>query len=299
MTLFRTVSVLALASMAAPAMALDIGGGFSLTGNLEYERLDTGSTDINIALADVDLTYLHSSGFGGFVGVDSFSAGPSTSTETFYGALSYSGDFGRIQIGAPRTVIDDYVVTPEIGAVDFLEITLGQITGSILPLILFSSNETATGVRYDGSFGAASVGLAYHRVEDLDVVSAAVSYDFNQGKLMASVENLSSNSTSGSRFMIGGEYDFGQVTAGALFSSDNGITDAEAIKGYAVYSPTDRLDLTATVLHLSVSSTDATMYGLGVNYDLNEQLYVEAGYLGGDTVFSSQDMFTVGLGVNF
>lgn len=299
MSLFRTVSILALSSLAAPALALDLGGGFSLTGNLEYERLDTGSTEVNIAMLDADLTYLHSSGFGGFIGTDSFSAGSAPNSETFYGALSYSGDFGRIQIGAPRTVVKDYVVTPEIGAADYLDFALGQVTGSILPLILISGNETAAGMRYDGTFGATSVGLSYHHVEDVDVIAAAMTYGFNNGRLMASIENISSSGPSGTRYMIGGEYDFGKVTAGALFSTDSGITDADAIKAYAVYSVTDRLDVTATVLNMSVGPMDATMYGLGVNYDLTDQLYVDAGYVGGDTLFSSDDVFSVGLGVNF
>lgn len=299
MTLFRTVSVLALASMAAPAMALDIGGGFSLTGNLEYERLDAGSTEVNIGLLDADLNYQHSSGFGGFVGVNSFSIGSSDTAETFYGALSYSGDFGRIQIGAPRSVVGDYVDSPDIGGADFMGLSLAMATGPLLPFLLLTSDETATGLRYDGTFGALSVGLSYHTVEDLDVVAAAMTYGFDQGKLMASIEHLSDSGLSGSRYMIGGEYDFGQVTAGAVVSNDDLITDASTVKLYAVYSVNDRLDLTASAMRVSVTGNEIDMYGLAANFDLNDQIYVEAGYAAGDTLISSDDFFSVGLGVNF
>lgn len=299
MKLFCATSLLALTSLAAPALALDIGGGFSLIGNLEYERLDSGSSGANIAFLDADLSYLHSSGFGGFIGVDSISVSTGDTAEALYGALSYSGDFGRIEIGAPRSVINDYVVTPEIGTADFLDFTLAQFSGPFLPFIFLTTDETAIGLRYDGTFGATSVGLSYHKVDSASVISAAMSYGFDNGKLMASIEHLSDSGNSGTRFLIGGEYSFGQVTTGLLVSNDDGITDATAVKGYVVYSATDRLDLTASVLTASVGGSDLTIYGLGATYDLSDDLYAEVGYVGGDGVIGGGDVFTLAVGVNF
>jgi len=57
MRLLGTTSALALIGLASPALALDLGGGFTLSGNLEYEHLSVDSDDLGIGLLDADISY--------------------------------------------------------------------------------------------------------------------------------------------------------------------------------------------------------------------------------------------------
>lgn len=293
-----TASALAFIGMAAPVLALDLGGGFTLSGNLEYERLSVESTDLGIGLLDADVSYQHSSGFGGFVGIETLSYS-GDSVEAFYGALSYSGDFGKIQIGAPRNVLDDYVSAPAIGGADFFDFQLAPFTGSILPVALLSGDETAWGLRYDGTFGAASVGVSYHDVDGASLVDAAINYSLGQTLLMAGVEQISESGFSRASYFLGAEHDFGQVTAGAILADSELIGDGQTVQAYVVYSPTERLDLTASMLHAELDSDGGDLYGVDANFDLTDIVYVEAGYLGGDLFGGNADVYTVSLGVNF
>lgn len=298
MTLFRTVSVLALASIAAPAMALDIGGGFSLTGKLEYEHMSTKTSDQSFGLLNADLSYESASGFGGFIGVQAISAG--SSAEALYGALSYSGDFGKIQIGAPRGALNDYVSSPMIAGLDFFDLQAGMFTGSVLPILFLDSDQSQIGVRYDGSFGAANVGLSYHDLDGGQVIDAAMTYSFGDTIVKAGVEQVRDSGTTRNSVFLGAEHDFGQVTAGGVVgSSDFFGPNLRSVKLYAVYSPTDRLDLTATVLNLDSSGPNGTLYGLAANFDLTNGIYVEAGYMGSSGSGIGSDIAGLSVGVKF
>lgn len=298
MKLLSTASVLGLACLAAPAFALDIGGGFSLSGNFEYEHVSTESSDFGAGFLDADISYQHSSGFGAFVGIDAVSA-DGFSGEAFYGALSYSGDFGKIQIGAPRNALDDYVGTPKIGGIDIVDFQISALTGSILPTALLQGNETALGLRYDGTFGGASIGASYLDVDGTSVVDLGVNYSLGQTRLMAGIEHISNGGSSEASYFLGAEHDFGQLTAGAVLGKVELIGDAQSVQAYVVYSPTDRLDLTASLLHADTGGGSGELYGLDANFDLSDSVYVEAGYTGGDLFGGNADFYALSLGVNF
>ena len=300
MKILGTASVLALLGSVAPVMALDIGGGFSLTGKLEYEHLSTKTTDQSFALLNADLSYENASGFGGFIGVHGISFG--SSAESLYGALSYSGDFGKIQIGAPRNALDDYVNAPALAGLDYLDLQLGTFTGSLLPVqMLMSNTNSAAGIRYDGNFGGARVGVSYHDLDGGQVLDVAVNYSFGETIVKAGGEHVNGSGISASSFFVGAEHDFGQVTAGAILGSTDIISsNVRSVSLYAIYSPTDRLDLTATALHVNGSMGDGTLYGIAANYDLTNGVFVEAGYMGssGGVGFGG-DIAGLSVGVKF
>ncbi len=89
------------------------------------------------------------------------------------------------------------------------------------------------------------------------------------------------------------------MTAGAIFGEAELLGDVQSIQAYAVYSPMDKLDVTASLLHIEDESESGDVYGLAANYDLSDMVYDEAGYLGGDAFGGDEDIFTFALGVNF
>lgn len=138
------------------------------------------------------------------------------SGEAFCGALSYSGDFGKIQIGAPRNALHDYVNAPEMGGLALFDLQLAPFMGSYLPIVGFEDDETPLGLRYDGTFSAASIGASYQDVEGAGVVDLAVNYSLGQTRLMAGIKHVSENGSSATSHFLGAEHDFGQLTAGAI-----------------------------------------------------------------------------------
>jgi len=54
------------------------------------------------------------------------------SAEAFYGALSYLGDFGKIQIGAPRNALDDYVNAPTIAGTNCFDFPIAPFHRQLL-----------------------------------------------------------------------------------------------------------------------------------------------------------------------
>jgi len=158
------IFALLLTTVASPALALDFGNGFFVTGTAELEYASSDSDSDTLGYADVDLGYKSASGFGGFIGVETFSTLEDDYSETaFYGALTYSGSFGEVQIGAPRNALDSYLRAPIVGNLQLLDLSLyGGVTGSLMPFLYLGEQiEAPLGLRYDGEFGAVSVGVSY------------------------------------------------------------------------------------------------------------------------------------------
>ncbi len=304
----RHLSILAalFASAATPTLALDFGNGFSAEGKIELEYTDIeDSSDETYLFGDVDLSYQSATtGFGGFVGIDSLFA-DEDDRKVFYGALSYSGDFGKVQIGAPRVALDDYLRAPILSGADFFEFgELGALTGSYLSLIAVVFEETPLGLRYDGTFGPASIGVSYHSIDEgssstIDFITAGMNYSLGNTVLIAGLENISAGSTSRTSVFLGAETTLDQFMLGFQYSKPEALASGvDAIEVYGVYSPTDALDFTATYLKLESGSFDTEAYGLSAKYTASYGAFVEAGY-GEFSGSGSSSQANLGLGIEF
>jgi len=137
---FSPIFAVLLTTVASPA--LDFGNGFYVTGTAELEYNDGNLfADGTFGRADIDLGYEQvGGGFGGFIGVDAFSFDGTSGTQV-YGALTYSGGFGKVQFGVPRNALDDYLLAPSVGGLELLELqSVSILTGSIIPTYLLSGN---------------------------------------------------------------------------------------------------------------------------------------------------------------
>jgi len=299
MTKFTAIAALML-STASPALALDFGNGFYATGDIELEYMDgSGFDGETIGYGSFDIGYEQAGGgFGAFVGVDAYTF-DSNSESAFYGALTYSGSFGKFQVGAPRPALDDYIETPDLGGSVLYDLELSILSGSYLPIIYLGSSsiDTPVGLRYDGSFGAAKVGVSYHNVEEADIVDLGLSYQLGKVELRGGLEHINAGSTNETSYFIGAEGEIGPVVAGVLYGNIGFAGNAEATQVYATYSPLEALDLTACYLALSSSGPTQDIYGLAANYTIYQGIYVEAGYL--DAGGSSDAIYNASLGLKF
>lgn len=290
-----------LLSAASPALALDFGNGFYTTGEFELEYLDgAGFSGETFAYGEADIGWeQEGGGFGAFIGFDTFALEEQEET-AFYGALSYSGSFGKVQIGAPRPALDDYLETPDLGGSALFDLELSQLSGSIIPVLYLGSDTDAPlGLRYDGSFGAAKIGASYHNIDELDadVLDVAVNYQLGQVELRAGAEHINAESVSETSYFLGAEGDFGQFSAGLLYGDIGLSGGVNSLQVYGVYRPIEGLDVTATFLSLDSGGSNQDVYGLAANYTFYQGVYAEVGFLDGD--LSSDQIWNASLGVKF
>lgn len=293
---FSLIVAALLGASSLPAAALDFGNGFSATGEVEVEYFSDGSGlgSETVGYGSVDLAYQQQGGgFGAFVGVDAFRFF-GEDFAAVYGAVTYSGDFGKIQIGAPRAALDDYFDAPILGGFRLSQFELGSGTSVLTLIALTGEIETPVGLRYDGTAGAAKFGASYHSVNGARILDVAGNYSLGNTVLSAGVEYIESGGFDQTMYHLGAEATFGKVKLGALLS-DLAIFSLNSTQLYAIYSPTSELDLTVSAMSID-DVLSGTLYSAAARYTFTTGLYAEAGFLDNSV---SDPLYTVSLGMTF
>ena len=283
---------------AGPVAAQSAADGFYTNGVVELEYFDGSGPSDTLGYANADFGITPSAGGFGFdLGVEALSI-DGADDAALYGALSYSGGFGKVQIGAPRAVIDDYVAVPTLGGLEFFDLSLASaFDGSAVSrAYLLSGSDAPLGLRYDGTFGTTRLGASYHSIEGTDVINLAANYRIGEATLRGAVEHLRDDGGSATSYFLGAESQLGPVNAGILYSNLGASGDAEALRLYATYKPIDQLALTANVAAVDTGSSNSTLYGLSADYTFNQGVYVQAGVADGN---SSTSVYNLSLGLKF
>ena len=295
--LLLVASLLALAT-AMPSHAFDFGNGVTVTGEFEQEfvRSDNG-TNRAFGFATADIAFQQPVGsFGGFVGFDAYRF-DGDGEAAVYGALSFSGSFGKIQVGVPRAVIDDYLETPVLGNFRLLDLELGTLQSSFLTTLYMSFGiNPPLGLRYDGSIGNARIGVSYHKVDDGSLLDAAINYQVNNVVLRAGLEHARGAADSGTTVSIGVNASFGTVETGLLLTDASYINEYRATKLFATYRPTERLEVTGTMLSVKNSSGTNSLFGLAADYTFAHGAFIQAGVASGS---DADGIYNISLGLKF
>lgn len=299
---FTTAAPLLLcAGFAAPAFAQSAQDGFYTNGYAELSYFNgSGSNGEVLGYSEATIGYNTSGGFGAEIGVDALISEGDDET-ALYGALTYQSSFGKLSFGVPRAAIDAYLggVPTVAGAVPYKVGALGLTKRSVVSTsYLFTNTDAPIGLRYDGTFGSTNVGASYHRFNDADVYDIAANYQLGQTTLTGALEHVSEGGTSDTRYFLGAETKFGQVSAGVLWSGNYALGNDAAIEAYAKFKPLDQLELSATALNVDVGSSASTVFGLSADYTLSQGAYVQAGVA--DTFNSASDTaVNLALGLRF
>lgn len=277
---------LALTTLAAGAQSLP--DGFELKGVIEYEYLDSDGSDEDVLYGDIDFAIRPGSfatgvpiGFG--LGIEAIHVDSSTET-AIYPVLTFDTGMGVISAGIPRPVNPDYLRTPVFAGNRLLDLEARILSGSFVELAYLIGDETPYGLRYDGEFGAFSIGASYHDFHDADAEALDLALRYEQGDfaVMAAVERLDGAGDSSTSYSIGAEGRIGRLKGGLVYSSVEVMGDADVLHGYLTYTPLDRLDLTLSALHADSGGGDSTIYGLSADYTFYRGAYVQAGYVDSD-----------------
>jgi hypothetical protein len=296
------VPFLIYAGFATSAAAQSVDGGFYTNGYAELSYSDGAGTDSEtLGVTETTLGYTDpNSGFGFELGIDAI-VGEGDDEAAIYGAGTYQSSFGKLSLGAPRPALDAYLSNvPDVAGLQFLNFgTLGLTKRSLISSSYLLGNEgVPVGLRYDGTFGATNIGASYHRFDDADVFNLAGNYQFGQTTLTGAIEHVSDSGFDETRYFLGVESKFGQVTAGLLYSGNFVFSDDAAVEAYAKFKPLDQLELTASALNLDTGSGSSTLYGLEADYTLNQGIYLKAG-VADDLESGSDTAYNLGLGLRF
>ena len=280
MKLTPTLPLVFLTGFASPLLAQSAQEGFSTNGYAELSFFDSGTGSTRtLGYSEATIGYNTASGLGAEVGVDAF-INNGTSDSALYGAVTYQSSFGKLSFGVPRAAIDAYLQSvPTVGGMTAFKLGgLGLTRGSAVTTdYLLSSGDTPIGLRYDGTFGTINVGASYHSYRDADVYDAAANFQLGQATLTGAIEHIVKNGDGDTRYFLGAESKFGQVTAGVLWSGNYALSNDAAIQAYAKFKPLDQLELSATALNTDVGSGVSTVYGLSADYTFSQGAYVQAG----------------------
>ncbi|MCX7646532.1 MAG: hypothetical protein N2Z62_14715 [Rhodobacteraceae bacterium] len=310
MTRFTALRVAAAAALAAvPAAAkAEVSLGFgTATGYAELEYVF--DDDFDQTFLNADLSFSTAAGaFGSApaLGFDAALRAFATEDDSFhaiYGALTYTTAFGKVSIGVPRPAIADMIRFPPIGGIRTFELELGLTESIAERVYLTDDTDPPLGLRYDGRFGDLSVGVSWNHFDEggteADVYDVVLRYDFDSIAVYAAAEHLDvSGGASDTDYLLGFEGDFSggsaPIRAGAaLFDRDAFIfADVQGARGYLTYMPTDRIDLTGSLL---VAEGDA-IYGIDMTYRFYRGAYAGLGVADGDDLDTT---YQVSLGWKF
>lgn len=298
----RSLSVVFCAGLASPVAAQSAQDGFYSNGYAELSYFSGfGGSGETLGYSEATIGYSDASnGFGAEVGVDAIITEDDDEV-ALYGALTYQSSFGKLSLGVPRPAIDAYLTNvPSVGGMLAFDIGMIGLTkrSFVSTSYLFSGEDAPVGLRYDGAFGAANVGASYHRFADSDIYNLAANYRIGQSTLTGALEHVASGGDSDTRYFIGAESKFGQVSAGLLYSGNFAFSDTAAFEAYAKYKPLDQLELSATALNVDTGSGSSTLYGLAADYSFSQGAYVKAG-VADDFEGSDSTAYNLALGLRF
>jgi len=296
---FKAAAVLGL-GFAFPANALDFGNGFSVTGEFELEYFSSEGSSETIGYGSVDVSYEQAGGgLGGFVGFDALSYSGDANT-ALYGAVTFSGGFGKVQFGSPRSALDDYIKVPILGGARLLDLEFAFLNGSLFKFARLSleSSEIPLGLRYDGEIGQARIGASIHRLDGVTIAALAANYPLGNVVLRGGIEQFDGEDGSGTILHFGANANLGQLETGVMLTKTDTDEDDEliSVQVFATYSPMEKLDLTFSAVSVQGDDFDGTLYGLSADYTFAQGVFVQAGVFdGADT----EGGYNLSVGVRF
>jgi len=273
--------------------------GFYLRGVVEAELLKSRNDDTSLFFGDVSFGFAP---VGGGIGLDlglvGFGGGEGPDELAVYAAASFGLADGRMQVGAPRAVLDDFMDIPPLGGSRFLDIGLGAMTSSAVSSYALLEGKTPYGLRYDTTIGGLDLAGSAHQFggDDVSAVDLAAAYDFGAVTLSAGAEHVDGEGSSGFNLILGGKAEFGQMEGGVYYSDLRRPGDVEAWTAYGTWRPSQPISVTGSVVSARESGDEATLYGLSAEYAIPQGAYVQGGILDGD---GERTVYDVSVGWKF
>jgi hypothetical protein len=242
-------------------------------------------------------------GLGFNLGIDVVADENDTFT-ALYPALKIGTDFGRFQLGIPRSVVESgYMPRSRFAYSDIFDVELRSLNSSLMSTRYLYADETPAGVRYDNRIGNFKFGASWHRtdagVADLDSTAVALKYQVPASgggpalKFAASVEHVTDGTNDLTIWRLGGQGKWDQFRIGGKYS--NFDSDQSAAEVYLDYDFTDRFSANLSALNID-NFGSRQFYGLGLKYRVWDNFSIHGSYISDDDGF---DVLEVGTRIRF
>lgn len=276
------------AALATPVIAQDTGfpPGLYARGYADLSFAWSGGDADRFVQMETDLGYRVEGSVIGFnLGVDAVRT-PTRLDWGFYPSVDFTFGPGRIAVGNPRSVIDQgYLPRGFLAGSSSSDIHIAPTQRSAFRKQIMIDGAAAYGLRYDGNYGATSVGATIHKTNDPSddylIYALAVRHELGAvGGLetlgfFGALEHVRHESGASNTFpQFGAEGSVGPVDFSILYTglAGNGHT-VELNLGVEVM---DNLSVNAGYYKFTEGS-ETEIYGVGMEYMILDVGYFDAG----------------------
>ncbi|WP_128516512.1 hypothetical protein [Tabrizicola thermarum] len=298
-----------LALGAGPALALDLGNGFAITGDVELEYLDDGSDDETLAVHDLTLGWRSQAGGSFSFGLDVTTQGfdliqDDVDNSKLWAAGVLVTPYGEIAAGRPQPVLERMFPLPQPGGaryVDILFASVGGYGGSFLAqTAVLSDYLDFTGLTVKGTSGALTYGAGAHRIKgpsaSAEGYELGAIYRAGGTDLFVAYEMLDTPVGTLDRWQVAARYATDRWSVGIHhMDSDYIVTSVAATTLFGDYRLSDALTIGAQVI--SATEWNYTLYGLSAEYGFGRGGFGQLGYLTADE--GSDSIASASIGYRF
>lgn len=290
-------AALALGLSTTGAVALDLGSGFSIVGDVELEFNGGNGDDESLGFTDLTLGWRSASGIGvdlTFVSITEFDGNDDESA--LWGGIVFTTGLGDVTVGRPRPLMADMSSAPYLGSVRaFSAGELGLISGSFVDLIgMYSDNLDVYGITLEGESGALRYGLGLHSLraegQSVEAIEVTARYQLDSAEVYGGFETVDVQPEAYTKVMLGGRFIQERWSAGVELSNIKGFGpgDSTFTKLFGDYEVID--GLTLGMQYEDWGDAGGNLIGLNGIYGFGSGGFAELGYVSntdGDHVTSA------------
>ena len=275
-----------------------------------HYSLSNSSTDYFYGNGDVGFRWstVNDLKFGADLGIETFHKLDDVSYHitSYYAAGVVEGRFGKISIGMPRGIMDDYFTVPALGGSEALdhysEFTLFTSTDLIgIFKLIGGEEEELYGARYDGKIGQIEVSASAFRSSDssVHIEEIAARYDAGQWSVSLGTVLLEDNGGSANSTSLEVQGHAGKFSGGMVYTKSDPIGNIDSIRGFVSYDVNEMIKLNTQVIHVTTEATasDWNIYSFDLEYTNKTGAFINAGIIKSD--LSDGNFFDVSLGYKF
>lgn len=303
-----TAVILATSTMAMAQDSVQI----SYSGVLSVEHLSEPDYREDYFHGNGNVSFLWSTDrplkFGVDLGVETFglfnNGGSFDELSAYYASGIVEGQFGKISIGMPRGVMDDYFSVPAMAGSELIDLEtalLGNDVFRYLKLFYDDVGENIYGLRYDGKIGQIDVAASISKFSEYigNFGELVARYDAGQwsvtlGTSLIEIDGSSINCTSLEVQGNAGNFSGGIV----YYKIDELFTYADSARAFISYDVNDAVKVNAQVLNYQIGGGSSEMiYAFDLSYKHKTGAFFNAGMLANDTLVDK--IFNVSVGYKF
>lgn len=294
------------------------------SGIISVENLAEANSSENSFYGNGDVSFRWSTindlKFGADLGIEtlgSLNEDDSFDLIAYYAVGLVEGQFGKISIGMPRSVMSEYFIIPEVAGSEILDLDIDFLSSDLVrfvKLLLSDSDGEMYGARYDGMVGRFNVGASVSHlsdssgsdtsgnIEEIVAQYAAYQWSVTLGTVRFEQGGISANSTSLEVQGHSGKLSGGLVFTkfGELFSGGSSDNDSSS-RAFVSYDVGEEVKLNAQVLNYQIfGDSDVNIYSLDVSYKNKTGAFLNAGVMTSDNLYKSPvKIFNLSLGYKF